>query len=101
MRGYDPYGRAHSTLRRLAQGTASFDSLQRFACANCSPSKLAKYRWLTRAMLHDGLIQTDGQIYAITADGRDALGRLERGETVGAEARPTVRIFVQREPAHG
>ena len=101
MIGYSPHGRAHSALRRLAQGTATFDGLQAFACANVSPSKLAKFKFLMRAMKRDGLVDLEGNTYSITDTGRDALADLEAGRWVdGHQPRPNVRVFAQA-VAHG
>jgi hypothetical protein len=98
---YSPNGRCHAVLRRLAQGTASFEHLQSVTCAHLSDLKRKKLRFITRAMAADGLIDTETRVYRILAAGREALRLLDAGQPVKAGGSPTVRIFIQPEAVNG
>jgi hypothetical protein len=96
MARFTPEGRAHRILRRLHDGTATFDGLQHMICEGYGSSHWRKFRWLTRSMIADGLIASTGAAYMLTERGRDALQRLDAGRDVPiGEPVPNVRIFAR------
>jgi hypothetical protein len=99
MTAFSVQGRGHHILSRLdASPTVSADLLH---ATGADTRKARAKAWRALMALKDAdLIQVDEGLYFITQAGRDALACLRSGKPVVIEeARPTVRVFVERRVA--
>lgn len=93
MSTYNPQGKPHLFLERLADGELSFVALAEQMNGGTVAAKKRKTFHTLSAMLKDGLIAGSRASYVITQAGSDALQGLRAGKPVAIVATSSVRVF--------
>lgn len=94
MSTYNPNGKPHAILERLAQADCDFNRLAEVMSGGTVSAKKRKAYHTMHVMFQDGLMGGSRSRYFITQAGRDMLVWLRAGTAVEAgAAAPNARVF--------